>query len=97
MAIAVFLEVQIKPESVDEMKAFFKEILPDTRAYEGCLGIDVYGNMDDGANLVLYERWESRSHYDKYLAWRQETGVVDQLGGFLAGPPSIRYYEPVDA
>ncbi len=97
MAIAVLLEVQIKPDSVDEMKAYFKEILPDTRAYDGCLGIDVYGNMDDGANLVLYERWETRPHYEKYLAWRAETGAVDKLGSMLAGPPSIRYFDTVDA
>ena len=36
------LEIQIKPECVDEVKAFLKEALPDTRAYAGCKGIDIY-------------------------------------------------------
>ena len=97
MSTVVLLEIQVNPEAVDEMKAFLKRILPDTRAYDGCQGLDLYGNIDDTGNLVVYERWASRQHYEKYLAWRGETGVADQLGAMLAGPPSIRYFERVDA
>ena len=68
MAIAVLLERQIKPENVNDMQAYLEEILPDTRAYEGCQGLDVCGNMDDGTHLVLYERWETRPHDETYLA-----------------------------
>ena len=64
--------------------------------YDGCQGLDVYGNLDESTNLVFYERWDSRDHYQKYLNWRTETGVLDQLGSKLVGPPSIRYYERVD-
>jgi quinol monooxygenase YgiN len=97
MSIVVLLEIQVKPEAVDEMKAFLKRVLPDTRAYDGCQGVDLYGNLDDAGNLVVYERWDSRQHYETYLAWRGETGVADQLGAMLAAPPSIRYFERVDA
>ena len=93
----VLLEIQVKPECVDEVKAFFKEVLPDTRAYEGCQGVDVYGNLDESANIVLYERWDSRDHYQRYLKWRTDTGVFDKMGAKLAGPPSIRYYDRLDA
>jgi quinol monooxygenase YgiN len=97
MSTIVLLEIQVKPEAVDEMKAFLKRILPDTRAYDGCQGIDIYGNLDKPGNLVFYERWASRQHYEKYLAWRTETWAVAQLGAMLAAPPSIRYFERVDA
>jgi quinol monooxygenase YgiN len=97
MSVVVLLEIQVKPEAVNEVKAMLKQILPDTRAYAGCQGIDIYGNLDDAGNLVFYERWESRDHYQKYLAWRTETGAVAQLSAKLTGPPSIRYYERVDA
>jgi quinol monooxygenase YgiN len=97
MSVVVLLELQVKPEAVNEVKANFKKLLPETRAYAGCLGLDVYGNMDDSGNIVLYERWESRDHYQKYLAWRTETGVLNALGANLTGPPKIRYYERVDA
>jgi quinol monooxygenase YgiN len=97
MSTVVLLEIQVKPEAVDEMKALLKKILPDTRAYEGCQGLDLYGNLYDTGNLVFYERWDSRQHYEKYLAWRTETGVADQLVAMLAASPSIGYFERVDA
>ena len=92
----VLLEIQVKPECVEEVKAFLKEVLPDTRAYAGCQGIDIYGNLDESTNLVFYERWDTRDHYQKYLNWRTETGALEQLGAKLAGPPSIRYYDRID-
>jgi quinol monooxygenase YgiN len=96
MSTIVLLELHAKPGAANEVKALLKELLPDTRAYAGCQGIDIYSNSDDENNLVFYERWDSRAHYDKYLAWRTETGVVNQLGAKLAAPPSIRYFERVD-
>ena len=62
MSTVVLLEIQVKPEAIDEMKAFLKRILPDTRTYDGCLGVDIYGNLDDTGNLVFYQRWDSRQH-----------------------------------
>jgi quinol monooxygenase YgiN len=97
MSTVVLLEMQVKPEAVNEVKAMLKQLLPETRAYTGCQGLDIYSNLDDGGNLVFYERWDSRDHYQKYLAWRTETGVLDKLSAKLAGPPKIRYYERVDA
>ena len=96
MSVMVLLEMQVKPEAVNEVKGLLKKLLPDTRAYAGCQGIDIYGNLDDAGNLVFYERWDTREHYQKYLAWRTETGVVDQLGAMLAAPPSIRPATPLD-
>ena len=96
MSVVVLLEMQIKPGSVNEVNAFLKDNLADTRGYEGCQGLDVYDNMDETGNLVVYERWDSRSHYEKYLAWRTETGTMDRVGAMLKAPPSIRYFERVD-
>ncbi len=97
MAITVMLEVQAQPEKAAELKQVFKEILVDTRAYDGCISVEVTENQDDTANLVLLEKWQSRAHYEKYFAWRVESGAIDTLGTFLAQPPSIRYYDTIDA
>ncbi len=93
MSIKVFLEVDAKPECIDELKNTLVAILPDTRAYDGCIGVEVKGNQDNALNLVLIESWETRAKYETYLAWRTETGAVDALVAMLSGPPSIRYYD----
>jgi len=96
MAVTVILDLAVKPESVADLKKTLKEILPDTRAYDGCHGVSVVENQDDGGNIMLIETWSSRPHYEKYFAWRQETGVIDGLGQMVSAPPAIRYLDPVD-
>lgn len=95
MSCIVLLEIQVKPESVNEVKALLKAILQDTRSYAGCEGLDIYDNLDKQGNMVFHERWESPAHYQKYLAWRTETGALEKLGAHLAGPPSIRYFNRI--
>ena len=97
MSVLVLLEVQVKPESIADMKSYMADILPDTRAYDGCQKLDMYFNTEDTGNIVLVEYWDSRVHYEKYVAWRTETGVMDKIGTMLVGPPSIRYFERIDA
>ena len=39
MSVIAFVNLDVKEESVDELKKYFKEILPDTRSFEGCQGV----------------------------------------------------------
>lgn len=93
MSVTVLLDLKAASGSIDDLKQLFVEILPDTRAYDGCHSLEVHLNQDDGDNLVIVERWESRPHYEKYFAWRQETGLIDRLGPLLGAPPSIRFLD----
>jgi len=93
MSVNVLLEIQSNPEDLDKLKSTFEHILPDTRGYEGCIGVQVVCNQDDPLNILLIETWETREHYEKYLAWRVKTGAIDALGRMLSQAPSIRYYD----
>lgn len=97
MAVKVLLELKAKPGKGAELLAAFREILPDTRAYAGCIGVDTLRGQDDPDALVLVETWETRAHYEAYFAWRRETGLADRLGGMVAAPPSRRYFDETDA
>ena len=97
MAIMVLLEGKAKPESVDRLKAALRSLFPDTRKYEGCRGITAYTNADDALAVVFEEHWETRAHHERYLKWRTETGVIADLVGMLEAPPTIRYFEQLDA
>ncbi len=90
-------DVPTKPECVEDMKAYLKEILPDTRAFEGCESIVVHENTDDPTSLVLYEIWASREHHEKYVQWRVETGVIQKVISMCTVDSlNPKYYELVD-
>ena len=71
---------------------FLTEILPDTRSFDGCQDLKVYIE-GDGEAMVFIEYWDSAEHYQRYLSWRTETGVLNRLVERLAAPPVIRIAE----
>ncbi len=97
MAVMVLVEAQAKPDRLAELQELMRrDGLDDTRGSYGCTGLTVYINQDDECNMVLVEAWESREKYEKYLAWRQETGFLDKITEMLASEPSIRFYDASD-
>ncbi|MEM1189471.1 MAG: antibiotic biosynthesis monooxygenase [Pseudomonadota bacterium] len=97
MSCTVLLEVTAQSGRGQELVGVFASILGDTRAFDGCKGVNVVVNEDEVENVVLIESWESRAHYEKYFAWRQERGDLDTLGALLAAPPSVRFFSSADA
>jgi quinol monooxygenase YgiN len=93
MAVTVVLELYVKPESADDVIAGLKADLPDTRAFEGNLNVDVVRNQDDPAHITLIERWSERGDQERYIAWRQETGVLEKTAQVLAAPLKVTYYD----
>ena len=97
MAARVILEVKAKPGTGDELIAFLRSVLPETRAHEGCTSVETLRNSDDADNVVVVEVWETREQYEKYLAWQRERGTSARLMEALAEPPSIRHFDVTDA
>ena len=89
--------VDIKPGAggCQPILDFLSDILPDTRAFDGCQDLKVY-QEGDGEALVYIEYWDSAAHYQRYLDWRTETGVLNQLVDLLAEPPVIRIAEDTE-
>ena len=75
MAVRVILEVKAKPGTGGEVVAFFRSILPETRAYEGCTRVETLQNSEDADNVLLVEDWDTHEQYEKYLAWQRERGA----------------------
>jgi quinol monooxygenase YgiN len=78
------------------MKLLLKKILPDTKAYDGFVSIDICHSLDAIKKFVFFEQWKSRKHYGKYLAWRIETGVIEQMTVMSVEPPTISYYDFIE-
>ena len=97
MPVTVILEVKAKQGMAESLVSMFKEILPDTRAYDGNIDIKLVQKQDDPSILVAVEQWGTRANYEQYLAWRTENGSLAAIAEQLDGPPIIRYFDPTDA
>ncbi len=94
MSILVIVEYPVKPDRMDEFPAALAELLPDTRARDGCEAIEGYIDQTEASTYVMIERWAERSDHESYVAWRMETGTAGRIGEMMAGAPRMRYLEP---
>lgn len=93
MSTMVLVTAPVKPEELYNLKALWVDILPGTRAYDGCQGVEAYFDQNHPNSVALVEFWDSPEHHQRYIQWRTETGVMDAIGATLAGPPNIQYCE----
>lgn len=92
MGTVVLVDLKVKSESVSGFQTFMDENLLHTRAFEGNQIVELNQNQDDAEHFVLYMVWESKSHYEKYLGWRAETGFFEGIGEYLSAEPNIVYF-----
>lgn len=95
MGVTVIVELQAQPDKLETLRSGVIGMVPDALTYDGCEGVTVYENKED-STLVLLEPWASRAHHERYLAWRTDRGELAAVGDMLTGPPSIRYFDPVE-
>jgi quinol monooxygenase YgiN len=79
LIIATFPAAEGKAE---QLAAALAAALPDTRAFDGCIRIDVYQEKGT-STCTIVEDWESFDHYDRYLEWRVEGGLMTTLDELL--------------
>ncbi|TDW30317.1 putative quinol monooxygenase [Cryobacterium psychrophilum] len=92
MALTVLLDLRLKPEALTGAPAMLRDILAGTRAFAGCLGVDVLVDSVDPAHVILMERWESVEADAAYREWRAGDGATE-LGSLLAVAPQLSMFE----
>ena len=92
MSVLVIGEVHVAPDRMEEFKSYLREILPDSRAYDGFEKIELHEDTEEEGSIIFVEYFESRAHQEKYIAWRTETGVMEKLGAMFVGDVRVRYF-----
>lgn len=95
MTVTVLLDIHVATASLASAPSMLREILAGTRAFDGCLSVEVLVDNDDPGHLVLLERWASLEHDAAYRAWRAGAGATE-LGSILAGPPQLSKFQTAD-
>ena len=68
----------------DALGDFFKAVLGDTRAFAGCINVDVYAD-ESAVSYTLVEEWVTFADHDNHVAWRTAQGDLDETGDLLDG------------
>jgi quinol monooxygenase YgiN len=92
MSVVAILDVKLRPESTAEALSVLDEVLVATRAFDGCVGVEVLVQADDAAHVLVVERWASIEADATYRAWRQAQGA-SALAPYVLGL-SVTHFDP---
>lgn len=95
MTISVLFEGTLIGGKQDDFTELCREAFKVTRSYDGCQTIDLTYNVENENNWVLTETWDSKEHYEKYVAFRIEDGTVKTISSICEEAPSIRIFDIV--
>jgi quinol monooxygenase YgiN len=95
MTISVLFEGTLIGGKQDDFTELCREAFKVTRSYDGCQTIDLTYNVENENNWVLTETWDSKEHYEKYVAFRIEDGTVETISLICEEAPSIRIFDIV--
>ena len=96
MSVIVLVNLNVKKEHIEELKKYFKEILPDTRSFEGCQGVQMYESKESPTKMTIHAKWVSEEAQKKYMSWRMDSGALDKLIPMLSDHPNLEFYNIVD-
>jgi quinol monooxygenase YgiN len=95
MSYRVLLESTVNTHTIDSLFTFLEENLPNVRSFKGCLNVTVL--FDDEKNMMIFdEEWKSKADHQAYITFIESNGVLQELAGFLQGPPKISYYKKLE-
>jgi len=93
MSITALLDLQLKPDSQDDGYRLTHDVLTATRAFPGCLRVDVVIDTTDPLHVMVIEVWESMAADAAYRAWRASPEGASNLGSVLAAAPMLTKFE----
>lgn len=95
MAITALLDLRLDPARLEESFRIIDETLVATRAFEGCLGVEVTADVKDPAHIVIVEKWASAEADAAYRAFRQTPEGKSELGSIVVAAPVLTVLAPV--
>jgi quinol monooxygenase YgiN len=89
MTIIAVLDLQFAADDVEASLQALAGVLKDTRAFPGCLGVDVVQDVKDPTHVQAIERWASAADDQAYRDWRAGAGASTVLGSLIVAPPGL--------
>jgi quinol monooxygenase YgiN len=90
--VTITLVLNFKPEATTQFCSALPDMLKDTKKFAGFRSVRIMRHKTDANQVIFIEEWSSEEDYMKYIAWRTETGAMDDLASALVSPPKMEVW-----
>ena len=90
MPISSILTATTKDNHASQLITLLNEVLSETRAFPGCISMNILQSEQNPNEFVFSGEWEAASDYENYLSFRTNRGDIERLSSLLVAPS---YYQ----
>lgn len=91
--LVIRVKIQVVPQNKATLIKTLQEDIAISRQFAGCVQFNLYQDMADDNNMLLYEEWESSNQFDVYKASDHFKKLSEKLFPLMAGDPDSAYYQ----
>ena len=88
--IVTSTKISIKPENHKEFLQTLNSLIGRIRGGKGCLGYNLYRDVENDNDFVIVEEWETQADLDNHLR-SDRFGVLLGALNLLSDTPEIRF------
>ena len=78
--------VEAKPEKTEELKKLLTDVVEPSRKEKTCLSYHLHQDLNNPAQFVLYENWESKTAHEDQFKKPYIIALSEKIGDLLAKP-----------
>ncbi|CAF0736596.1 unnamed protein product [Rotaria sp. Silwood1] len=93
--IRCVVDIYVKPESIEKVRAILLKIVEDSRTEDGCVEYHLFENISDKFQFTFIEIWESEDAFEDHLQSDHIRQASVDVNGDLSKTPDIKRYKYV--
>lgn len=94
--VTVVAVAQIKPEHEERALELLQGVIEASHGEEGCVKYTLHRSKTEPGVFCIVERWRSQADLDAHFG-QPHMAPMEEVFGYLTGPPTIVFCEPVPA
>jgi quinol monooxygenase YgiN len=91
--MVIRVKMPVTAETKGTFIAAMQNDITASRQFEGCMQFDLYEDTADENMLLLYEEWETQSHFDAYRTSEHFAASGKVLFPLIHGTPDTAYFD----
>jgi quinol monooxygenase YgiN len=93
--LTVIARFRAKPGQESRALETLRALLAPTRAEAGCIDYDLHQSIEDPAQFVFYENWESAAHLEKHSQSLHLQAMRKVQTEIFVSPPEVTRWKAV--
>ena len=94
-AYTVMAFLEAKPGKESELKQRLDDVVGPSRAENTCLEYRLHQDLNNPAQFVIYENWQSKEAHQLQFQKSYITALIEKLDGLLAKPYQAIFAEEI--